>query len=290
LTVEELRIDADGTSLAVSWTPAGDAAIVALHGASEGTRDFFLYEHLHATLPPRGIGVATFDRRGDGASTGDSSRGRFELQARDALAVRDALPVGRAGLWGFSQGAWSAPLAATLSERVDFLVLVGSAGVTPAEQMHYATASQLALAGYGDDVVARALELRRRFEAHVHGADDAELAGDLLAGLDEPWWGLAFLPPATLDDEGRRAWIDEMDFDPVPVFSGVRVPTLCFYGAADSWLPVDESAAVWRSLEAYVVVIDGAEHDLTFPDGTLAPAYEETLADWLSRVASSTAS
>jgi pimeloyl-ACP methyl ester carboxylesterase len=288
--VEELRVDVDGASLAVSWTAAGDAALVTLHGASEGTRDFFLYEHLHATLPPLGIGVATFDRRGDGASTGDSSRGRFELQARDALAVREALPVGRAGLWGFSQGAWSAPLAATLSERVDFLVLVGSTGVTPAEQMRYATARQLALAGYGDDVVARALELRRRFEAHVHGADDPELAGDLLAGLDEPWWGLAFLPPALLDDEGRRAWIDEMDFDPLPVFSGVHVPTLCFYGSADSWLPVEQSAAAWRSLGADVVVIDGAEHDLRYPDGTLAPAYEETLVDWPARVALSSAS
>jgi alpha-beta hydrolase superfamily lysophospholipase len=66
--VRELRIDHDGVSLAASYSSAGETAIVALHGAGEGTRDFFLYEHLHEVLPPAGISVATFDRRGEGES------------------------------------------------------------------------------------------------------------------------------------------------------------------------------------------------------------------------------
>jgi hypothetical protein len=31
------------------------------------------------------------------------------------------------------------------------------------------------------------------------------------------------------------------------------------------------------------VVVPGAEHELTLPDGSLAPEYERTLADWLTR-------
>src|SRR5918999_5000103 len=147
----ELRTERGDATLAASYSPAGSTAIVALHAAGEGTRKGLLYEHLHEVLPRAGIGVVTFDRRGEGESTGDASRGRFRAQAEDALAVADAIDVERVGLWGYSQGGWVAPIAATMSERVAFLVLVASVGVTPSEQMRYANAAQLRLAGYGED-------------------------------------------------------------------------------------------------------------------------------------------
>jgi uncharacterized protein len=285
--VRDLRIERDGVILAASYSPGGETAIVALHAAGEGTREGLLYEHLHRALPPVGIGVVTFDRRGEGESTGDSSRGRFNLQAEDALAVLEAVDAERVGLWGYSQGAWIGPIAAATSERVAFLVLVASTGVTPSEQMMYATAEQLRLAGYDEAVVARALALRRTFEDWVHGRGrdhEAELQAGLQAGVDEPWFPLAFLPPSLLDDEGCRLWIEEMDFDPRPVFTRTRVPTLLFYGEADSWTPVAPSVEAWRQArgnEVDIVVIPRAEHDLTLPDGTLAPEYEQKLVDWL---------
>lgn len=285
--MRELRVEHDGVTLVGSYSPAGAKAIVALHGAGFGTRDDPLYEHLHLVLPPVGIGVVTFDRRGEGDSTGDASRGRFDIQVADALAVLGAIDVERVGLWGYSQGGWIAPLAATRSDRVAFLVLIASTGVMPSAQMMYATAEQLRLAGYDEEVVAQALALRRRFDDWVHGLGrerEDELKADLLAALDEEWFGLLFLPPVLLDDEGCGLWIEEMDFDPCPVFSRVRVPTLAFYGAADSWTPVAASVEAWREArgdEVEIVVIPEAEHELTLPDGTLAPEYERTLVDWL---------
>ena len=285
--VRDLHIQDEGITLAASYSPAGETAIVALHGAGEGTRDYFLYKHLHKALPPAGIGVVTFDRRGEGESTGDSSRGRFNLQVEDALAVLEAIDVERIGLWGFSQGGWIGPLAAVESERVAFLVLVASTGVTPSEQMMYATAEQLRRGGYDASVVSRALALRRVFEDWVHGGGkerEAELEAKLWSGLDEPWWPLAFLPPTLLDDEGRRLWIEEMDFDPRPVFARVRVPTLLFYGEDDAWTPVEPSVDAWRQArgdDVQIVVLPKAAHELTLPDGTLAPEYERALVDWL---------
>jgi len=274
--------------LAATYSPAGEKALVALHGAGEGTRDGLLYEHLHRVLPPAGVGVVTFDRRGEGESTGDASRGRFDVQAADALAVHEAIDAERVGLWGYSQGGWVAPLAAARSDRIAFLVLVASPGVTPSEQMMYATAAQLRLAGYGEDVVSRALDLRRRFEDWVHGSGrdrEDELKADLLAGLDEDWFGMLFLPPVLLDKEGCALWIEEMDFDPRPVFAEVRVPTLAFYGGADSWTPVEASVEAWRAVrgeEVEIVLIPEAEHDLTLPDCTISPEYERRLVDWLA--------
>jgi pimeloyl-ACP methyl ester carboxylesterase len=286
--MKELRIQPDGVTLAASYSPAGDTAIVALHGAGEGTRESPLYDHLHTLLPPAGIGVVTFDRRGEGESTGDSTRGRLAFQAEDALAVIDAIGAKRVGLWGISQGAWIGPLAAATSDEVAFLVLIASTGVTPSEQMMYAVERQLRLAGYSGDVVARALELRRRFEDWVRRGDPEQgerLAAELGVGVDEPWWSHVWLPPKLLDEESRRLWIEEMDFEPRPVFARVGgVPTLLFYGEADSWTPVEPSVQAWRAArgdEVEVVVIQEAEHDLTLPDGNLSPEYQRTLVNWL---------
>ena len=288
MSVEELRIEGEGFTLAASYSPAGPTALVALHGAGEGTSESPMLRHLHELLPPHGIGVVTFDRRGEGESTGDATRGRFDLQADDALAVLRAVDAGLVGLFGYSQGGWIAPIAAGQSDDVAFLVLVASIGVTPSEQMMVAVERQLRLTGYGDDVVDRALDLRRRFEHWIHAVapePDEQLAGDLLAAVDEPWAGQLWLPPSLLDQEGVRLWIEEMDYDPRPTFEQVRVPTLSFYGELDSWAPVEASVRAWREARGdgvELVVIPGAEHDLTLPDGTYAPEYDRRLVDWLS--------
>ena len=44
--------------------------VVALHGASDATRDAALYRHLREGLPAIGVAVLIYDRRGSGASTG----------------------------------------------------------------------------------------------------------------------------------------------------------------------------------------------------------------------------
>jgi pimeloyl-ACP methyl ester carboxylesterase len=287
----DLRIGVEGATLVASYSPAGDTVLVALHGASAGTRDHPLYRHLHAVLPPAGIGVVTFDRRGEGASSGDPSVGQFEQQARDALAIAGAVGARRIGLWGFSQGGWVAPIAATMSDNIDFLVLIASTGVSPHEQMLYANAEQLRRAGHGPHAIGRAQELRRALQAWVLDPDPfvGESLGRALADArSEPWWELTYLPSRLPDEVGRAQWASEMAFDPRPVFEQVKVPVLLFYGADDGWTPVDVSVGAWRAAagdRAQVHVLPGAGHDLTLPDGSLAPGYEERLVDWCRRMA-----
>ena len=286
----DLRIrSTHGAVLAAMYSPAGETAVVALHGASEGTGCSPAYRHLHELLPPAGIGVVTFDRRGEGASTGEISAGRFPVQVEDALAVIDALDVERVGVWGLSQGAWVGPLAAVASSSVAFLALVASTGVTPSAQMRYAVACQLRLAGYDESVVAHVLDLRRRFEAWVHAPDHGggdALAAELRHASTATWWQQAWLPAELLGGEDRRLWIEEMDFDPAPVFAGVGVPTLLFYGAADSWTPVAASVDAWRAArgdDVEIVVIPDAEHDLTLPDGRISDTYTHRLVEWIAQ-------
>src|SRR5690242_12698171 len=152
----ELTIASDGAKRAATLTlPEGTlrGGLVPLHPASDGSRNQFLFEHLVDTLVPRGVAVLRFDRR-PSPSGGDVP---FSAQADDALQalreLRDVPEIGAAplGLWAWSQGAWSAALAATRSSEVAFLILLAACGVSPAEQMRYGTAEQLRRHGYGDD-------------------------------------------------------------------------------------------------------------------------------------------
>jgi uncharacterized protein len=289
IAVTEFQVERDDAVLAGSLalperTPA--PALVAVHGAEAATRDYALYQHLHTVLPPAGFVAVTFDRRGEGASTGEPSAGRFDLLADDVIAVVEqvaALPEidgRRIGLWGISQGGWVAPLAATRSERVAFLVLVASAGVSPAKQMRWAVPRQLRLAGYGDEAVELQSTARAELEEVIHGRGSPERAQELLeAGSREPWWRLAYLPDRLLDDEERRQWIEEMDFEPEPVFARVRVPTLLVYGEDDDWMPVDLSVEAWRRArgeEVDVVRLPGVGHE---PIGSRE--YDEALLGWI---------
>ncbi len=284
----EVRIERDGATLVGSYSPAGSTAVVATHGAGEGERGWYLYDHLHAVLPPVGIGVLTFDRRGEGESTGEPSRGRFELQADDALALAGTLELERFGLWGISQGGWVAPLAAARSDRVAFLVLLASTGVTPAEQMRYAVVEQLRRAGFGPDARERALALRARAERWIRGDEVDDLAPALAAAAREPWWSLAFLPdalPADAEVEAvRRELAAELFFEPEPVFARVGAPTLLFYGDDDGWTPVEASIETWRRSRGEgieIVVLEGTGHEPTLADGTISPQYEQKLVEWL---------
>jgi uncharacterized protein len=264
-------------------SPYGGAE-VALHGASKGTRDYYLYQHLHRLLPPAGIGVVTFDRRGEGQSTGESSRGRYETQAADALAVLEALDAERVGMWGISQGAWVAPLAAARSARVDFLVLLASTGVTPAEQMRYAVAKQLRRAGYSEEAILRATQLRHLAEEWLLGGTAEGLDDQLDQASQQPWWPLAYLPNQLPDEPERRATQEEMFFVPEPVFARTRAPTLLFYGEDDEWSPVQPSIEAWRRSRdegVEIVVLPGTSHEPKLADGTISPLYERRLVDWL---------
>jgi uncharacterized protein len=284
--VIDLAIEARGASIAASYTPADRATLVAFHGASEGTRDFELYEHLHRRLPTIGVGVVTYDRRGEGRSTGDPSVGRFDLQAEDALAVLHTLEGEHLVLWGYSQGSWIAPVVAVRDSRVECLVEIASTGVTPADQMLYGVAEHLRRAGYDRSAVDEASALRTAFHDAVHGrcSDESSVDEQLLSASRKPWWPLAYLPTKLPGPKERALWIEEMDYDPIPSFCAVDAPVLLFYGESDEWTPVARSAEAWSAAQgdnATITIVPGVGHDLRGPDGDVARPYDERLLSWL---------
>ena len=256
--------------------------VAPLHPASDGSRHQALFEHLAATLVPRGVAVLAYDRR----PSPDGGDVPFEVQAEDALAALGALRAEGGdvplGLWAWSQGAWAASLAATHSPEVEFLVLLAACGVSPSEQMRYGTAEQLRRHGFEDEQALRELaELRAALEDAHRDSDrrrDAQAVVDRYA--DRPWFGLAHVP-RTLEELGE--WSD-MDFDPAPVLARVRCPVLLFYGEEDEWTPVEPSLAAWKRSGADVTVVrlPGTDHAPAL-GGAISPDYTAALATWVEQ-------
>jgi alpha-beta hydrolase superfamily lysophospholipase len=97
-------------------------------------------------------------------------------------------------------------------------------------------------------------------------------------------FGFLFIPPVLLDEEGCGLWIGEMDFDPRAFFAQVRVPTLAFYGEADSWAPIPPSVEAWRAArgdEVEIVVIPDAEHELVLSRRHARPRVRAHARLWL---------
>jgi len=218
------------------------------------------------------------------------------MRVVDELAARPDIDAERVGLWGFSQGAWVAPLAASRSTKVRFLVLIASTGVTPADQMLYGTAKHARMAGHGEDVAQRIVSVRRVVDDHRRGRVPLERAQAAVDGVkDEGWFHMAHLSPKVSE---IGLWQD-LDFDPAPIFANVRVPTLLFYGEDDEWSPIEASVAAWEraaeranNRDVLVQRLAGTGHFPTLGgDETIeaiSPDYERTLVEWLGRITRST--
>ena len=85
-----------------------------------------------------------------------------------------------------------------------------------------------------------------------------------------------------------------MEFDIRPALRTLDLPVLLFFGEHDRWIPVAESADIWRSelganADLTVVSLPGTGHAATYATdptdwlerGTVSPDYERVLLAWL---------
>ena len=166
--------------------PAGAAgpvpAVVLVHGSGRVTARAMI-DREGRRLTQMGLAVLAYDKRGVGDSGGEytgigpgNSVRMFDLLAADALAAvallraRKEIDPRRIGLVGISQGGWIAPLAASRSAHVSFVVTISGPAVSVGEEIAY---SDLAgddpgsIQGLADDEIDRRM---REFRG-PHGYD-----------------------------------------------------------------------------------------------------------------------
>jgi pimeloyl-ACP methyl ester carboxylesterase len=251
-------------------SPGPHPAIAIVHGAGSHTR------HSHAAIQAlyaaHGVAVLAYDKRGSGESQGDGETATFEELSGDAAAaiellVRDpGIDARRVGLWGHSQGGWLAPLAATRSSAVRFLILVSGTTWRAGPQTSYWTERSLRAAGRPEAEVAAAVAYMRRVVAvaDAGGKGWDELAPAVEEARRAPW-GESTVLPASRED--LLAW-QGYAFDPIPVLRRVRVPTLAVWGLGDVNVPPEASARELRAIfqetgvPLRVESFPGADHEL----------------------------
>lgn len=235
-------------------TPGPHPAIVMIHGSGPVTRDVLRPFADH--FARNGVAVLLTDKRGSGRSTGQWSRATFDDLAADALAGvqalrarADILPYA-VGLHGMSLGGWIAPLAASRSKDVAFVVVESAPAMTPREHERLRVESQMRADGMARERIAQAVAfMDQKFEVSRTGQGWDRLTDAMRAGAREGW--LVYVNPPSSLESLRWHWEHVFSYDPLPVLLQLNVPMLVLYGALDAIVPPNvHRARMEQALEA----------------------------------------
>lgn len=150
LTTEEVSFSGGngimlhGTILELATAKPGRPGVVLVHGSGSGLLRTKLLPEATA-FAQQGLSVLIYDKRSVGL--GDSHF--FSLLANDALGAVHTLRAhpgvdpAKVGIWGFSEGGWVAPLAASRSVTLAFVIVVGANAMVPLQQQTWEVADAL---------------------------------------------------------------------------------------------------------------------------------------------------
>ena len=268
-----------GHELAGTFTRPSDGgpfpAVILITGSGPQNRDEALLGHrpflvLSDHLTRRGIAVLRFDDRGVGESTGDHAAATSSDFASDALAgvaylkTRDDVDPAAIGLAGHSEGGLIAPIAATRSDDVSYIVLMAGTGVN-GERILYAQGALInRAAGATEEQIERNQELQRAMFDILKSEPDPERAAAVLTETVRT--AFEAMPDAQraqagiTDDESldqvvnmqvtqfNTPWFRYfLTYEPATVIEQVTVPVLAINGEKDLQVPYEENL---REIEA----------------------------------------
>ncbi|MBM3811930.1 MAG: alpha/beta fold hydrolase [Acidimicrobiia bacterium] len=274
-------------------------AIVVLHSSGHQSRNgpVAYFRLLANFFAAQGIATLIYDKRGVGESTGEWATASFDDLAGDGLKAIEFLKSQadidskRIGLWGISQGGWLAPLAASRSSDVAFIVPVSGPAVGTGEQEIYRVVNWLRKEGFTSDEVTAAEHHMRLFFAVVdEKAGWDSLEASTKRARNSRWASFVQLPSSLKD---LTWWMRMRGFDPAKLTAGLTCPSLHLFGSLDDDVPTNESARILASLPGKerrtVKVFKGADHfmlvvpkaDTTGLMPVLSPGYLETMVAWV---------
>ncbi len=303
--VVEHNRDRLGASL---WRAPGarrGSTIVLIHGADDETRAMgFLIPYFVS----HGLNVITYDQRGTGESTGNWRYTGPDSKADDIVAILErvrsdpAVDAHRIGVWGFSNGGWTAPIVATRFPLA-FMILKSAPGESIMENVLYEVGQALREHGrFTPEQTSHALDFERTLLRALQTNSNWSAAGEALnEAKKEPWFSDMRIPPgmtAPPPPPMLAALQAALIYDPASALQRVRTPTLALFGALDKNLDAIDSAASFRNAfnraglkdvtimtfpqagHTLVRSTTGYEDDPSLPERTVA-GYPEVMVRWL---------
>ena len=297
-------------------------AVILITGSGQQDRDESVFGHrpfliLADYLTRRGIAVLRVDDRGVGGSKGDAGQATSVDFAQDVLAgvaylkTRKEIDPKRIGLIGHSEGGVIAPLAATQSSDVAFIVLMAGTGVPGDVIIEKQIASLLKLSGANQAAIDAAVRNRQRVNEILKTEMDPNVAKDRIgqiikesiAALSEQQKQALQSSEAAVDAQAQATASPWFRFfithDPKVTLHQVKCPVLAVNGELDKQvLPKDNLPAIEQALreggnrDFTVKELRGLNHlfqtaktgnvdEYARIEETIAPLALETIAQWI---------
>ncbi len=274
-------------------------------GPDNGPDQYFYVRH--------GLAMMTPIRRTIGGSEANYLKSSFDERAREVLAgvemlkQRKDINPRQIGLYGDSQTAWIAPLAATLSPDVGFLILRVPSALPVTENNLYEIESNLRRDNFSEADITKALALRQLIHRTILTNTEWEgLKAEIDKSKNEKWfpyvragWFPSLkIPPDEATAKGLR---DPLTYDPLPVLQTVIVPVLALNGELDEAVPTKQSVPILEGAfrkagnkDFTVMVLPKAGHNFLETDRPYGAeefvrktryvsGYWDTVATWLRK-------
>jgi hypothetical protein len=305
--VEDVRFQSGGVTLAgtlrLPLSGGMHSALFLLQGSGGADRDAESFYADH--FARHGIATLVYDKRGVGDSTGNWETASFDDFAGDALAgvrylqSRKEINPKRVGLYGRSHGAMVAPLAASRSNDVAFIVNVSGNGMPVTQNIIYGVEANMRAAGFSEsDINEAAAYMRQRFEVARTGQgwDTLKAKIDELQSSQVKWLSITGTPKDL--DTLQFFWKVQFSYDPIPHWQKAGQPVLALYGGMDNSQPVTQIATrIGKALtqggnkKHTIRIFPNADHALlvwpkpndSFHWPVLAAGYLDTMTNWIMK-------
>jgi uncharacterized protein len=296
-------------------------AVLLITGSGAQDRDETILGHkpflvLADYLTRRGIAVLRLDDRGVGGSTGSTPDSTSADFAGDVLAgvaflkARPEIDAAQIGLLGHSEGAIIAPLVASQSKDIAFIVLLAGTALPGEDVLYTQGAAILKVMGADAEQLARQKAMQQRIFAVLRSEkDNAAVEKQVREALKE-----AVGKEDKVSTLGVMAGMEGqikmvmspwfrhfLDYDPRPALRKTRCPVLAMNGSKD--VQVDAKihlhgieAALKAGGNGDVTVQElpdinhlfqtcktGAVSEYGAIEETIAPAVLETIAHWIQK-------
>ncbi|MDJ1503341.1 alpha/beta hydrolase family protein [Xanthocytophaga agilis] len=314
-------------TLTLPQTGTAFPVVILISGSGPQDRDETLFAHkpflvLADYLTKQGFAVLRVDDRGVGKSTGSFSTATSADFAEDVkagiayLKTRKEINPQKIGLIGHSEGGMIAPMVASKSPDVAFIVLMAGPGITGEQILRTQAITFYKKMGASDSEIKTILELSDAVDklAESNSTDKqkrkegiVQLIKDKAAGIsDSRKKQLEITEDAFLQsvELAQSPWMKYfIHFDPIPVLKQVRIPVLAINGSKDVQVLADnnlkgiETALKQGGNKKYQVQkLEGLNHlfqkaDSGFPgeygtiEQTIDPTALTAIGDWLKKVA-----
>lgn len=281
------------------------ATIILVHGSDAETRQMGVIIPFFVC---NGVDVISYDQRGTGESWGNWQLNGPEQRAQDVVAIYDAfrrnrfVDSHRIGVWGFSNGGWTAPIVA-VRRPIAFMILKSAPAESLLSNIDYEAVQEMQRHLMDREKTQRALAAWHALESALAGTrpwSDAQRAYS--DARKQSWFQYSLLPdiPLPPPPNMRAGLLKFITYNPAATLQRVVTPTLAVYGELDHKVDVRDSSARLRQYfgesgmhDFTIQIYPHAGHQLILsrtgyngdpiPPARYVPGYPQIMLTWLAQ-------